>query len=57
MVTCYDMFQAGFETTSNTLAFGMLFMILNPHVQEKVQKELDSMFTKGSIVSMNDRER
>ncbi|XP_021945089.1 methyl farnesoate epoxidase [Folsomia candida] len=43
MIICYDMFQGGFETSSNTLAFAILYMILNPEVQTKVQEELDSV--------------
>jgi cytochrome P450 len=39
------MFQGGFETSSNTLAFGILYMILHPEVQRKVQEELDSVFS------------
>jgi len=35
-----DFFVAGSETTANTLAFGILYMILNPEIQEKVYKEI-----------------
>lgn len=43
MALCVDFFQAGSETTSNTLAFGMLHMLKHPQVMEKVQKELESV--------------
>jgi len=46
MIICYDMFQGGFETSSNTLAFGILYMILHPDVQKKVQEELDSIISE-----------
>ncbi|CAG7822951.1 unnamed protein product [Allacma fusca] len=56
-ITLFDMIQAGFETTSNTTAFGVLFMMLNQEVQAKVQKELDGFYSKGSIASMDDRDK
>ena len=31
-----DLFIAGSETTSTTLNWGMLYMILNPEIQKKV---------------------
>lgn len=40
-MTILDLIVGGSETSSNTLNFGMLYMILNPHVQEKVHKEID----------------
>ncbi|PSN47976.1 Methyl farnesoate epoxidase, partial [Blattella germanica] len=36
-----DLFMAGSETTSNTLGFAMLYMLLYPDVQIQVQEELD----------------
>ncbi|CAL8121818.1 unnamed protein product [Orchesella dallaii] len=35
-----DLFVAGMETTSNSLEFAMLYMILYPEVQKKVQQEI-----------------
>jgi hypothetical protein len=35
-----DLFLAGSETTSNTLTFGILFMLRNPKSQRKIQKEI-----------------
>lgn len=43
LALCVDFFQAGSETTSNTLAFAMLYMIHYPDVCRKVQNELDSV--------------
>ena len=51
-----DLFTAGTETTSSTLSWGMLFMILNPRVQTKVHAELDEVL-RGEEVSMSDRSR
>nr|CAD7448350.1 unnamed protein product [Timema bartmani] len=38
---CKDLFAAGSETTSNTLSFAIMFMVLNPTVQARVHTELD----------------
>ena len=37
---CYELFNAGADTSSTTLAWGILFMTLNQEVQEKVSKEI-----------------
>lgn len=37
-----DLFVAGSETTSNTLEFAILYMILYPEIQEKVRQEIDA---------------
>ena len=39
----FDFFAAGAETTSTTLKWALLYMVINPEVQSKVQKELDSV--------------
>lgn len=41
VVICLDFFQAGAETTSTTLLWTVLFMAINPTVQEECQKEID----------------
>lgn len=40
-VLCLDLFQAGSETTSNTLSFGIIYMLKNPEIQNKIRNELD----------------
>ena len=40
---CYDFFLAGAETSSTTLAWAILFMTLNPEVQEKVAREVTTL--------------
>uniref|UniRef100_A0A1B6LKL5 Cytochrome P450 n=1 Tax=Graphocephala atropunctata TaxID=36148 RepID=A0A1B6LKL5_9HEMI len=41
IVTGTDLFSAGSETTSNSVAFVLLYMTLYPEVQEKMQEEID----------------
>lgn len=55
VATCMDMFMAGSETTSNTLSFGFLYLILNPSVQRKAQEEIDRVVGKDRSPSLNDR--
>ncbi|ODM95120.1 Cytochrome P450 9e2 [Orchesella cincta] len=45
-------FFAGFSTVSNTLSFALYAMALNPDVQEKLRKEVDSKLFKDG----NDKE-
>ena len=41
MVNAFDLFGAGSETTSTTLAWAVCYMILYPEVQRRVQEEID----------------
>eukprot|EP00058_Branchiostoma_floridae_P002572 XP_002588060.1 hypothetical protein BRAFLDRAFT_59209 [Branchiostoma floridae] len=47
-----DLFFAGFDTTSNTLQWALLYMILHPDIQEKVQQEIDSVIGRNQDPSM-----
>ncbi|XP_066305363.1 cytochrome P450 2U1-like [Branchiostoma lanceolatum] len=38
-----NLFLAGTETASNTLRWSLLYMVLHPNVQKKVQEELDAV--------------
>ncbi len=51
-----DFFTAGSETTSTTLNWGVLYMLLNPDIQEKVQGELDQVTGRGRLPTMADRQ-
>uniref|UniRef100_A0A1B6BXF9 Cytochrome P450 n=1 Tax=Clastoptera arizonana TaxID=38151 RepID=A0A1B6BXF9_9HEMI len=57
LMVCVDLFIAGAETTSNTLAFALLAMVLNPHIQQKVQSEIKSVLGSSKIPNMRDRTR
>ncbi|XP_071452935.1 cytochrome P450 1A1-like [Hetaerina americana] len=51
-----DLFFAGYDTTFNTIVFSILYMILNPDVQVKVQEELDDAIGKDRLPSFQDRD-
>ena len=57
IVTCQDLFIAGEATTSSTLAFGLLYMVLQPHVQNSIQNELDIVVGRNKRPSVADRHR
>jgi cytochrome P450 family 2 subfamily J len=49
------LFLAGTDTTSNTLLWGLLYMVLHPDVQRKVQAELDDVIGRQRMPSYEDR--
>ncbi|KRT81982.1 cytochrome P450, partial [Oryctes borbonicus] len=55
VMVCADMLIAGAQTTSNTLDFTFLMMILYKDVQEKVQKELDKVYDRDMSVEYSNR--
>lgn len=57
IVTCQDLFTAGGDTTDNTLGFCLLYMVLYPHVQNAVQRELDSVVGRDRRPSIEDKHR
>ncbi|XP_074768298.1 cytochrome P450 2J6-like [Athene noctua] len=50
-----DLFLGGSETSSTTLYWGLLFMVVNPDIQEKVQKELDAVLGPSQLICYKDR--
>ncbi|XP_072106386.1 cytochrome P450 2J2-like [Mobula birostris] len=50
------LFAAGTETTSTTLSWGLLFMVLHPDVQSRVHEEIDRVIGKGRRPRLEDRE-
>jgi cytochrome P450 len=54
---CLDLFMAGSETTSSTLGFAVLYMLLHPQVQCRAQDELDSVVGRSNQPTLQHRPR
>ena len=52
-----DLFSAGAEAVANSLDYALLYMILHPHIQRKVQEELDAVVGRSRKPSLDDRSR
>ncbi|XP_041862608.1 cytochrome P450 2J2-like [Melanotaenia boesemani] len=55
VLCCLDLFLAGSETTSKTLQWGLIYLIKDPHIQDKVQAEIDRVIGRSRQPSMGDR--
>ncbi|XP_066264889.1 cytochrome P450 2D4-like [Branchiostoma lanceolatum] len=43
-----DLFMAGTETSANTIRWALLYMMVNPAIQEKVHEEIDSVLGQSA---------
>ncbi|KAM9763024.1 cytochrome P450 2J6-like isoform 1-T1 [Menidia menidia] len=57
VLCCLDLFLAGSETTSKTLQWGLIYLIKNPLIQDKVQAEIDRVVGQTRWATMADRPR
>uniref|UniRef100_A0A8C3UFH7 Cytochrome P450 n=1 Tax=Catharus ustulatus TaxID=91951 RepID=A0A8C3UFH7_CATUS len=57
MQTLVDLFIAGTETTATTLMWALLYMVIYPEIQEKVQKELDAVVGCSHVFCYEDRKK
>ncbi|XP_014608169.1 PREDICTED: probable cytochrome P450 303a1 [Polistes canadensis] len=57
LAICVDFFVAGSETTSKTLSFGFLYLILFPDVQRKAQEEIDRVIGCKRLPTLADRSK
>lgn len=55
LAVCLDLFMAGSETTSKSMGFGFLYLILNPSVQKKAQEEIDRVIGRDRAPTLDDR--
>ncbi|KAF7661865.1 hypothetical protein LDENG_00251450 [Lucifuga dentata] len=55
VLCCLDLFLAGSETTSKTLQWGLIYLIKYPHIQEKVQAEIDRVIGQSCQPTMADK--
>lgn len=49
-----DMFSAGLETVANTLDWAILFLVLYPEVQYKIQEEIDQVIGSNRLPELDD---
>ncbi|XP_070495476.1 methyl farnesoate epoxidase-like [Chironomus tepperi] len=52
---CIDFFQAGSETTANSLGFAILYMLHHPKVMRRVQVEIMSIVGANKLPKLSDR--
>ncbi|NXD27928.1 CP2J6 protein, partial [Spelaeornis formosus] len=57
MQTVSDLLIAGTETTATTLLWALLYMVVYPDIQEKVQKELDAVVGCSHVFCYEDRKK
>ncbi|XP_058495689.1 cytochrome P450 2U1 [Solea solea] len=50
-----DLFIAGTDTTSNSLLWILLYMVLYPDIQDQVQAEIDEVVGKHRVPSLTDK--
>ncbi|XP_077461419.1 cytochrome P450 2U1 isoform X2 [Stigmatopora argus] len=50
-----DLFIAGTDTTTNSLLWIVLYMVVYPNVQDKIQAEVDTVVGRGRAPSFTDR--
>ncbi|KAM8920905.1 cytochrome P450 2C20-like [Pelodytes ibericus] len=55
VVTVFELFVAGTETTTNTLQFFLLVMIKYPQVQDRIQQEIDTVIGTHRLPELSDR--
>ncbi|KAJ8280686.1 hypothetical protein GJAV_G00057760 [Gymnothorax javanicus] len=52
----WTLFSAGTETTTSTLRHSLLMMMKYPHIQDRVQKEIDEVVGSARAPSIQDRQ-
>ncbi|XP_051929040.1 cytochrome P450 2J5-like [Hippocampus zosterae] len=55
VLCCMDLFLAGTETSSKTLQWGLIFLIQNPQIMDKVQTEIERVIGTSRLPKMSDR--
>jgi cytochrome P450 len=52
-----DLFMAGSETTSGTISFCLLRLVLSPDVQRRAQEQIDKVVGRSRLPSLADRQK
>ncbi|XP_014379041.1 cytochrome P450 2C19-like isoform X1 [Alligator sinensis] len=55
MMTTYDLFFAGTETTSTSLRYAIMVLLEHPAVEEKIQEEIDQVIGRERGPTIKDR--
>ncbi|KAK7916506.1 hypothetical protein WMY93_012267 [Mugilogobius chulae] len=55
LFSCLNLHSAGTDTTSNTLLTSFLYLMNNPHIQERCQQEIDRVLEGRDSVTYEDR--
>ncbi|KAK2817144.1 hypothetical protein Q5P01_025335 [Channa striata] len=50
-----DLFIAGTDTTTNSILWILLYMVLHPDIQERVQAEIDDVVGRHRVPSLSDK--
>ncbi|XP_068135959.1 cytochrome P450 2M1-like isoform X2 [Hyperolius riggenbachi] len=55
VATAFEMFIAGTDTTASTLQYSLLVMMKYPHIQDRIQMELDEVIGSDRLPGIADR--
>ncbi|KAL6467707.1 hypothetical protein MHYP_G00233840 [Metynnis hypsauchen] len=55
IATVLNLFVAGTETTSTTIRYALMLLIRHPEIQERMQKEIDTVIGQERSPTMDDR--
>ncbi|XP_069913655.1 cytochrome P450 2C30-like [Oryctolagus cuniculus] len=57
VITIWDVFDAGTQTTSTTMQFGLLLLMKHPEIAAKVREEIERVIGRDRSPCMQDRSR
>ncbi|PNJ43261.1 CYP1A1 isoform 9, partial [Pongo abelii] len=50
-----DLFGAGFDTVTTAISWSLMYLVMNPRVQRKIQEELDTVIGRSRQPRLSDR--